>query len=42
LVGAHDTNRVRRGGRSRGSARRAGLWVTHNLAALVALTGGRA
>jgi hypothetical protein len=43
LVGAHDTNRVRRKvRRTHGPARRAGMWVTHNLAALMALSGGRA
>jgi hypothetical protein len=43
LVGAHDTNSVRRNGRrAHGSAHRAGMWVTHNLTALVALSGGRA
>lgn len=44
LVGAHDISSVRKGvGRTRhGPARRASMWLTHNLAALVALTGGRA
>jgi hypothetical protein len=44
VVGGHDINRVRRvEGRTRhGPGRRARLWLTHNLTALMALTGGKA
>ncbi len=44
LVGAHDISSLRKGvGQPRhGPARRASMWLTHNLAALMALTGGRA
>jgi hypothetical protein len=44
LVGTHDINRVHRAARrtKHGPARRASLWMTHNLAALMALAGGKA
>ena len=44
LVGAHEANshRQMRTRRSVGRARRAGVWVSHHLAALMVLTGGRA
>jgi hypothetical protein len=44
LVGAHEVSSVRKvASRTRhGPARRASMWLTHNLAALVALNGGKA
>ncbi len=44
LVGAHDISSVSKAAnRTRhGPARRASMWLTHNLAVLAALTGGKA
>jgi hypothetical protein len=44
LVGTHDMSSVRKvASRTRhGPARRASLWVSHNLAVLADLTGGKA
>jgi hypothetical protein len=43
LVGAHDTNRVRKRLRPpHGRAHRAGMWITHSLAVLTSMGGGRA